>query len=101
VGEVAGPFVLQSQLFLLQSVEKVFVGMGSMLFFLDEGVKSLVLRLQFLDHCLVHWCSSFRSACHHRVVNHESRALSRGLSRFGGAVAPLTANGERFLPPRR
>ena len=60
--EVAGQFVLQSQLLFLQSVEKVFVGMGAVLFFLDEGVKSLVLGLQFLDHCLVHWCSSFRQA---------------------------------------
>ena len=62
MSEVAGQFVLQSQLLFLQAVEKVFVGMGAVLFFLDEGVKSLMLRLQFLDHCLVHWCSSFRQA---------------------------------------
>ena len=62
VGEVAGQFVLESQLLFLETVEKVFVGMGPMLFFLDEGVKSLMLRLQFLDHCLVHWRGSFRSA---------------------------------------
>jgi hypothetical protein len=62
MGEVPGQLVLQSQFLFLQSVEKVFVGMGSVLFFLDQGVKSLMLRLQFLDHCLVHWCSSFRQA---------------------------------------
>jgi hypothetical protein len=43
MGEVAGQFVFKSQLFLLETVEKVFVGMGPVLFFLDEGVKSLVL----------------------------------------------------------
>jgi hypothetical protein len=36
--------------------------MGAVLFLLDEGVKSLMLGLQFLDHCLVHWRSSFRQA---------------------------------------
>jgi hypothetical protein len=65
-----------------------------MLFFLDEGVKSLMLRLQFLDHCLVHWCSSFRSACHHRVINHDSEDLSAAFSRFGGTRAPLAVNGD-------
>jgi len=62
VGHVTREFVLQSQFLFLQAVEKVFVGVGSVLFLLDEGVKSLVLRLQFLDHCLVHWCRSFRQA---------------------------------------
>ena len=80
--EVAGQFVLEPQLFLLEAVEKVFVGMGSVLFFLDEGMKSLVLRFQFLDHCLIHWRRSFQSACHHRVINHESHRLSWAFSRF-------------------
>jgi hypothetical protein len=65
---------------------------GSMLFFLDEGVKSLVLRLEFLDHCLVHWWRSFQSACHHHVINHESGRLSWAFSRLGGAGALLTVN---------
>jgi hypothetical protein len=58
--EVAGQLVLQSQLFLLETVEKVFVGMGPVLFLVDQRVKSLKLRLQFLDHCLVHRCHSYR-----------------------------------------
>ena len=74
--EVAGHHVFKSELFFLEAVEKVFVGVGSMLFFLDEGMKSLMLRLEFLDNCLVHWCGSFRSACHHSPINHESRDLS-------------------------
>jgi hypothetical protein len=40
---VAGDLVFQSELFFLESVEKVFVRVGSMLFFLDEGVKSGML----------------------------------------------------------
>ena len=43
MGHMAGELVLQSQFFFLQSVEKVFVGMGSVLFFLNKSVKSCVL----------------------------------------------------------
>ena len=43
--EVAGHFVFQSQLLFLQAVEKVFVRVGSMLFFLDQCVKSGMLRI--------------------------------------------------------
>ena len=60
VGEVAGQFVFQSKLLFLESVEKVFVGMSPVLFLFDESVESSVLGLQFLDHCLVHWCRSFQ-----------------------------------------
>jgi len=60
--EVAGQFVLQSQLLFLEAVEKVFVGVGSVLFLFDQSVKRGVLRLEFLDHCLVHWCSSFQAS---------------------------------------
>jgi hypothetical protein len=35
---------------------------GSMLFLFDESVKRGVLRLEFLDHCLVHWRSSFQAS---------------------------------------
>jgi hypothetical protein len=34
--------------------------MGPVLFLFDESVKRCVLGLQFLDHCLVHWCRSFQ-----------------------------------------
>src|SRR6185312_10300172 len=50
VGQVAGELILQSEFFFLEAVEKVFVGVASMLFFLDEGVKGLVLRFELLDH---------------------------------------------------
>jgi hypothetical protein len=50
--------------------------MGSTLFLVDQGVKSCVLGLQFLDHCLVHWCRSFQSESHQGVINHESWLLS-------------------------
>ena len=93
--DVAGQFVLESQFLFLEAVEKVFVGVGSVLFFLDEGVKSRMLRLQFLDHCLIHWCRSFHSACHHRVINHESALLSRPLSRLGGSGVLLAVNGPK------
>jgi hypothetical protein len=64
VGEVAGHFVLQSQFFFLEAVEKVFVGVGSVLFLVDQGVKSGMLRFQFLDSCRVHWRVSFpQSQC--------------------------------------
>jgi hypothetical protein len=38
-----GQLILESQLFLLEAVEKVVVGVGSMLFFLDQGMKSGML----------------------------------------------------------
>jgi hypothetical protein len=62
--DVAGEFVFQSQFFFLQAVEKVFVGVGAVLFLLDQRMKSLVLGLEFLDDCLVHRCHSFQ----HNVV---------------------------------
>ena len=68
-----------------EAVEKVFVGVGPVLFFLDQSVKSGMLGLQFLGHSLVHWRRSFQSACHRRVINHESADLSWPLSRFSGA----------------
>src|SRR5438270_14040103 len=77
VRHVPRELILQSELFFLEAVEKVFVGVGSMLFFIDECVKSLVLRFKFLDHCLVHWWRSFQSAFHHRTINQESSPLSR------------------------
>jgi hypothetical protein len=43
VGHMPGQLVLESQLFLLEAVEKVVVGVGSMLFFLDQGMKSGML----------------------------------------------------------
>ena len=76
VCEVAGHFVFKSEFLFLEAVEKVFVGVGSVLFFLDQSVKSLVLRLEFLDHCLVHWRRSFQSACHQGVIKHEKLLLS-------------------------
>jgi hypothetical protein len=89
VGQVPGQLVLQSQFLFLEAVEKVFVRVGSMLFFLNEGVKSGMLGFEFLGHCLVHWRRSFQSACHQHVINHESLHLSRAFSRFNGAKAPL------------
>ncbi len=62
MSEMAGQFILQSEFFFLEAVEKVFVGMVPVLFFLDQGVKSCVLGLQFLDDCLVHRCSSFQAS---------------------------------------
>jgi hypothetical protein len=92
VGEVAGQFVLESQFLFLEAVEKVFVGVASMLFFLDEGVKSGMLRFQFLDSCRVHWRVSFpQSQCQRNAVNHESCNLSRPLSRLVRAAALLVA----------
>jgi hypothetical protein len=35
---------------------------GSVLFLFDQSVKRGVLRLEFLDHCLVHWCRSFQAS---------------------------------------
>ena len=90
--EVAGQFVFQSQFFLLETVEKVFVRVGSVLFLLDEGVKSGVLRFESLSHSLVHWWRSFQSACHRRVINHDSRRLSRLIKRFDSIVRPLAVN---------
>lgn len=60
VGVVARQLVLDLQFFLLQLVEKVFVGMRPMLFFVDHGVERLVLGVQSLDLGLVHRCNSFR-----------------------------------------
>ena len=60
--EVAGHFVFQSELLFLEAVEKVFVGVGSVLFLFDQGMKRGMLRLEFLDHCLVHWCRSFQAS---------------------------------------
>ena len=90
--EVAGHFVFKSQFLFLETVEKVFVRVGSVLFFLDKSVKSGMLRFESLGHCLVHWWRSFQSACHRRVINHDSRHLSRSLKRFGGNARPLAVN---------
>jgi hypothetical protein len=60
--EVAGEFVLEAELLFLQLVEKVFVGMSSVLFFLNQGVKSRMLRLEFLHHRIRHWCRPFCKA---------------------------------------
>jgi hypothetical protein len=50
---------------------------GSMLFLVDQRMERGVLGFESLGHCLVHWCLSFpQSQCHHRVINHESFALS-------------------------
>jgi hypothetical protein len=57
---MAGEFVLEPQFFFLQSVEKVFVGVGPMLFFFDKSVKRRVFGLQFLDLCLIHLCQAYR-----------------------------------------
>ena len=92
VREVAGQFVLQSQFLFLETVEKVFVRVDSVLFFLDEGVKSGMLRFESLSHSLVHWWRSFQSACHRRVINHDSRRLSRPKKRFGGSWGLLAVN---------
>lgn len=56
---MAGELVLEPQLFFLQLVEKVFVGVGAVFFLVDPGVKRCVLGCQFLDMCLVHRRSSF------------------------------------------
>jgi hypothetical protein len=68
--------------------------MGSALFLVDQCVKSLMLGFEFLDHCLIHWCRSFQSESHHRVINHESVLLSWAISRFGETRAPLAVNAD-------
>lgn len=60
--DVASHFVLEPELFFLEAVEKVFVGVGSVLFLFDQGMKRCMLRLEFLDHCLVHRCRSFQAS---------------------------------------
>lgn len=99
---VAGECVLQSELFFLQSVEKVFVRVRAVLFLFDEGVERRVFRFQFLDLSLVHWCQSFRlSQCHRCVINHESGALSRAISRLGGSGEPIIEEMRSFPRGRR
>ena len=75
--EVASHFVFKFEFLFLETVEKVFVRVGSVLFLLDEGVKSGMLRFESLGHCLIHWWRSFQSACHRCVINHDSNLLSR------------------------
>ena len=62
MGHVAGELVLDSEFLFLEAMEKVFVGVRSMFLFGDQRVERLVLRLERLDHCLVHGCRSFRQA---------------------------------------
>ena len=62
MGHVAGDLVLDSEFLFLETMEKVFVGVRSMFLFVDQRVERLVLRLERLDHCLVHGCRSFRQA---------------------------------------
>jgi len=57
---VASKCVLESELFLLKLVEKVFVGVRLMLFFVDHGVESRVLGCERFGLCIVHRCHSFR-----------------------------------------
>ncbi len=44
MGEVACQFVLHPELLFLEAVEKVFVGVSSMLFFVDQRVERGMLR---------------------------------------------------------
>ncbi len=77
MGEVAGQFVLKSELFFLEAVEKVFVGVGSMLFFLDQGVKSAAcFDSSSSTIALSIGAVPFSKQCHQRVINHESCILS-------------------------
>jgi hypothetical protein len=48
VGEVACQFVLDSELFFLEAVEKVFIRVTPMLFFVDQRVERRVLRFESL-----------------------------------------------------
>jgi hypothetical protein len=41
--QVAGHRVLKSEFLFFETVEKVFVGVGSMLFLVDQGMKSRML----------------------------------------------------------
>src|SRR5438477_11940036 len=87
---MAGQHVFKLELLFLEAVEKVFVRVGSMLFLLDEGVKSGMLRFEFLGHCLVHWCRSFQvreSPPHNKtriiafVLTHLTARRARGAAR--------------------
>jgi hypothetical protein len=77
---VARKLVLQSQFFFFQAVEKVFVGVGAVLFFVDESVKRGMLRLECLDYCPVHWRRSF-----------QAMSPGRNKSPFARFVLPLVA----------
>jgi hypothetical protein len=77
---VARKLVLQSQFLFLQAVEKVFVGVGSVLFFVDESVKRGMLRFECLDYCPVHWRRSF-----------QAMSPPRNKSPFARFVLPLVA----------
>ena len=105
MSEVAGQFVLDFELFFLEAVEKVFVGVGPMLFLVDQRVERGVLRFQSLGHSLVHWCLSFpQSQCHgkrnkprivrfvlmHLTAGRRRRAIGRERCRWSRAASGMS-----------
>jgi hypothetical protein len=69
MGLMADHRVFQSELFLLQTRQQIFVGVGSVLFRVDLGVKSGMLGCDRLDVSFVHRSISFRWLTRDRNVN--------------------------------
>ncbi len=57
---MAGEFVLEPQLFLLEAVENGFVGVGAVRFNVDLGMERCMLGCEGLDVSIVHRSNSFR-----------------------------------------
>jgi hypothetical protein len=81
--------VLESKLFLLQSRQQIFVGVGPVLFRIDLSVERGMLGCDRLDVTFVHRSISFRWLTRDRGVNKSRNEafVARVPHRLGG---PLT-----------
>ena len=77
MGEVAGQFVFDPQLFFLEAVEKVFVGVGPMLFLVDQRVERGVLDSRASAVALsIGGCPFPKANVTVKPINHKSWILS-------------------------
>jgi hypothetical protein len=89
--------VLQSKLFFLQSRQQIFVRVRAVLFIVDLGMKSGMLRCESLHMGFVHRSISFRWLTRDSLVNKSRNEAFVATKQHGspghGRALPLTAGG--------
>jgi hypothetical protein len=90
---MAGKFVFQPQLFLLEAVENGFVGVGAVLFNDDLSMDRCVLGCEGLDVSIVHRSISFRWLSRDGEMNkpRKMRRVFIDHQQFAGRLARLVA----------
>jgi hypothetical protein len=90
---MAGKFVLEPQLFLLEAVENGFVGVGAVLFNVDFNMERCMLGCEGLDVSIVHRSISFRWLSRDSAMNkpRKKRRVFIDHQQFDGRLARLVA----------